>query len=399
MNSQPLCVLFNRLGPYHHARLNALGSKTALVAIEIRETDSIYAWDKIDEAVDFEKVTLFSGNEVRKWSRSSIINNLHSTLKQLQPRAVAIPGWSEGWALAALRWCNDNGVPAILMSESHSADAPRTWRKEFLKSRVVRLFSSALVGGAPHVDYLLGLGMPRDRIHIGYDVVDNKHFATGADLARSSVAKLRSQKGLPEKFFIACSRFVWPKNLANLCRAYACYRQRAGSEAWKLVLVGDGVVKATLVDMASHLNLGDDMRMVGFKQYSELPIYYGLASAFVLVSTSEPWGLVVNEAMAAGLPLIVSTRCGCAHDLVEEGINGFRVDPENFEEIADVMLKMASQNLALAKMGRASRHIIERWSPEFFAENMLRAEEAGLRSRRAPLNIVDRALIAGLSYR
>ena len=81
--------------------------------------------------------------------------------------------------------------------------------------------------------------------------------------------------------------------------------------------------------------------MPGFKQYDELPIYYGLAGAFIHASTTEQWGLVVNEAMAAGLPVIVSERCGCAPDLVENGRNGFTFDPYDVDALTHLMLKMA----------------------------------------------------------
>ena len=81
----------------------------------------------------------------------------------------------------------------------------------------------------------------------------------------------------------------------------------------------------------------EDVLLPGFKQYPELPLYYGLAGAFVLPSLTEPWGLVVNEAMAAGLPVVVSDRCGCASDLVRPGENGFAFDPCDIEQLAALL--------------------------------------------------------------
>src|SRR5206468_501416 len=100
---------------------------------------------------------------------------------------------------------------------------------------------------------------------------------------------------------------------------YARYRMAAGPGAWSLVVLGDGVLRGDLEQLRTELNLGDHVLFPGFKQYDELPAYYGLATAFIHASMVEPWGLVVNEAMAAGLPVLVSARCGCAWDLVEEG--------------------------------------------------------------------------------
>ena len=81
--------------------------------------------------------------------------------------------------------------------------------------------------------------------------------------------------------------------------------------------------------------------MPGFKQYHDLPAYYGLAGAFVHTSTVEQWGLVVNEAMAAGLPVLVSRNCGCAADLVQDGVNGFAFDPLDGDRMAALLTKVA----------------------------------------------------------
>src|SRR6185369_3826531 len=113
-----------------------------------------------------------------------------------------------------------------------------------------------------------------------------------------------------------------------LVQGYAKYRAKVGKSAWKLVLLGDG--PTNLIRLIADLELQDSVLLPGFKQYEELPTYYGLANAFVHASTSEPWGLVINEAVASGLPVIVSNRCGCAPELVNG--NGFTFDPTNEHE-------------------------------------------------------------------
>src|SRR5439155_11820127 len=118
------------------------------------------------------------------------------------------------------------------------------------------------------------------------------------------------------------------------------------------------------------LRLGDDLLLPGFQQYDELPAYYGLASAFIHASTVEQWGLVVNEAMAAGLPVLVSERCGCAADLVEAGVNGFTFDPWQPEALARLMLKLAASETERLRMGGASRGIIANGSAERFGEGL-----------------------------
>src|SRR5205807_2078983 len=148
------------------------------------------------------------------------------------------------------------------------------------------------------------------------------------------------------------------KNLARLLQAYALYRAAAGGASWKLILLGDGTLRADLERLRDELGLGEDVAMPGFKQYHELPSYYGLAGAFVHASTSEQWGLVVNEGMAAGLPVLVSRACGCAADLVRDGVNGFAFDPLDAGALAGLLGHMAGRGDGdLASMGEASRRI------------------------------------------
>jgi glycosyltransferase involved in cell wall biosynthesis len=124
-----------------------------------------------------------------------------------------------------------------------------------------------------------------------------------------------------------------------------------------------------LTDQVARLGVIERVRLPGFKQYDDLPAFYGLAAAFIQASTTEQWGLVVNEATASGLPVLVSERCGCAPDLVTNGINGITFDPYDIEGMIARMLQISGDKCDLAAMGQASRQIIRGWSPETFATN------------------------------
>jgi glycosyltransferase involved in cell wall biosynthesis len=140
--------------------------------------------------------------------------------------------------------------------------------------------------------------------------------------------------------------------------------------------------------------------MPGFKQYPDLPAYYGLAKAFIHASTTEQWGLVVNEAMASGLPVLVSNRCGCAMNLVKDGVNGFTFDPFNVEEMAEVMLRLTeTPKHRLTEMGDASREIISNWGPERFAKGLHDAVETALKNPRPRARLLDHLLLKALIYK
>ena len=304
----PICVIFHRLGPYHWARLNAAGASIPTLGLELFGETSEYEWDKIDGSGAFRRVTLFPESNGRCIRTKDLVNRVHKILDEHQPAAVAIPGWSGKGALAALSWCLKAVRPAIVMSDSRASDKTRSWPKESIKKRIVGMCSAGLVGSAVHIDYLAALGMSRDRIFTAYDVVDNDYFARHSEAARQNAINLRIRLNLPEKYFLASSRFIDKKNLPRLLEAYRDYRHLVGPTAWKLALLGDGPLKPQLLARIQQLGLASDVLLPGFKQYDELPIYYGLAGAFVHASTTEQWGLVVNEAMACGLPVLVSER-------------------------------------------------------------------------------------------
>jgi glycosyltransferase involved in cell wall biosynthesis len=283
------------------------------------------------------------------------------------------------------------------MSDSTAIDAPRPWWREWPKRRVVDLCETALVAGTRHKKYLTQLGMPEDRIWSGYDVVDNAHFAEGADKARKRGSFLRNELALPARYMLTCCRFVKKKNLKRLIEGYAHYRRRADTPR-ALVLVGDGPQRDALEERVTRLGLDDDVYFPGFGQYDDLPPYYGLADAFVLPSTHEQWGLVVNEAMAAGLPVLVSERCGCAPDLVIDGENGHTFDPYDVDAIANALGRLPENKEALRRMGRASRKRVQEWTPQTFARNLGEAAERAASIQTPSAGWSDTLLLRALAW-
>ncbi len=389
-----VAILFQRFGPYHHARVNAAGQIFAVWGVEACATEDIYAWKKVEGAGAFKKITLTDRDSGDlKWRRE-VCRKMWRTLDEIKPQVVVIPGWIFADALSALWWCMKTGTLAVIMSESSAGDEGRVPWKEWVKGRLVRLCAAGLAGGQPHVDYLVQLGLPREQVFTGYDVVDNGYFSTRAGEARSNDLEIRKKLNLPEKYFLASARFVEKKNLLRLIRAYARYRELAAkSEIWKLVLLGDGPLKPDLERLVSDLKLGDCVQLPGFKQYDELPVYFGLAGAFVHASTTEQWGLVVNEAMASRLPVLVSNRCGCAQDLVQEGVNGFTFDPCDVDKLANLMLRVSDFQFPLSDFGAASARIISAWGPERFGRGLKAAVEEAMKTKRRPVHFMDSIIL------
>src|SRR6266540_6582085 len=388
-----IAVVFHHIGPYHHARLNAAASRLSVTGFEwlAKAHD---AWGKAGSDARYHKVSLSPEAAHNNLGSSQLRRAFWSALEQANPDVVAVNGWNDFGSLVAADCCVRRGIPMVVMSESARQDEPRTWWKEMIKRRVVGLYSAALVGGQRHVEYLVELGMLRDRIFTGYDVVDNAYFARRAVEIRNSRFEIRRKYGLPENYFVASARFIEKKNLPTLIRAYAAYRQKSeasGNPPWDVVLLGDGPLREALNSQLSTLNLHAHVHLPGFKPYDELPVYYALAKAFVHASTTEQWGLVVNEAVASGLPVIVSERCGCVPELVRG--NGFTFDPTDERELPSRLLQIASlSDDERRSLGDASYRIAENFAPDHFGEGLEQAAKLALNQPRKA-SLLGRALI------
>jgi glycosyltransferase involved in cell wall biosynthesis len=416
-----VAIVFWRLGPYHHARLNAAGLLFKVIGVEACGIEKTYAWNKVEGAECFTRITLTERFLPTKEWREDLRVRMTEELDRIRPSVLVVPGWGMADALAGIDWAIRKNIPIVCMSESTAWDESRNPIKEWVKAQLISLFSAALVGGTPHRAYMEQLGMPSDRIFLGYDAVDNGFFETEGTVTdakqRPGQPRLKSKGGSGDllnrksPYLLASARFIEKKNLPRLLRAYAMYRGKAQEKAkferlkainetasgsiapWDLILLGDGHLRPELEKLRSHLGLEDCVQMPGFKQYEELPAYYALAGAFIHASTTEQWGLVVNEAMASGLPVLVSNRCGCAADLVKEGENGWTFDPTNEEQIADLMLRIASDEDARERMGARSSEIIAEWGPDRFASGLTGALQAAFSIPIKKIGLLDRLIL------
>lgn len=399
-----VAVVFDNFGPYHVARLTGAAAHCDLLAVEVAARSAEYPWDATED-VSFERVRLFGSDRAGASDPRALFERLSGVFREHAVEVVAIPGWSGRHAFAALRAASRLGAAVVVMSESQARDFARRTASEFVKRRYVALCQAALVGGQRHRDYMTELGLEPDAVFLGYDVVDNAFIAAAADRARLSGDRLRQQAELPARYFLASARFIPKKNLERLILAFAGYwhgvgpDRESGGERCQLVILGDGALRPGLEALISQLKLTEAVHLPGFRQYAELPAYYGLAEAFVHASTTEQWGLVVNEAMAAGLPVLVSDACGCAPDLVEVGRNGFVFAPEDVEALTALLVRVGSAGTDRTAMGEASRQIIARWSPDTFGRGLADATARALAAPRPRRYSFDRMLLWALARR
>jgi 1,2-diacylglycerol 3-alpha-glucosyltransferase len=361
--------LVRRVGPYHDARYEAAGPLLELTVVETRPVTSEYPWTTKPSVRNYRLETLGNPADPDVGLRGKELRAAMARIfASARPEVVACTGWADPEYHVALRLCHKLGIPAIVMSDSTREDERRRWWKESLKGLLVRGFSAAIAAGSRSRDYLAQLGMLPEAVFEPCDVVDNMHFATprvGGGLSNSASA--------PKNYFLCVSRYLPKKNLFRLVEAYASYRKARGVLAWDL----DAAIAAS--GSADHVHLP------GFVQYDDLPSYYSGAGAFVLPSLSDQWGLAVNEAMASGIPVIVSNACGCAPDLVANGECGVTFDPLDTGALAGLLAKVSGLSREeRERMGSLGRKRIAGYTPQRFAEALVAATGYATRNRRQP---------------
>ncbi|MDP3868359.1 glycosyltransferase family 4 protein [Phenylobacterium sp.] len=342
-------------------------------------------------------MTLFDVADSSKISGVALSTAINQALGRFDPDVVLVPGWASRGAMAMLSWCLANNKPAVVMSESTESDHVRAGWREFVKRQILSCCGAGLVGGSAQREYLASLGIDADAIALGYNAVDNRHFEEGADAARANEMAQRISLNLPEQYILASARFIPIKNLMRLLEAFAVFRRLRCDTPTKLVLLGDGEQRGELELARARLGLEEAVVLPGFIQYNDLPKYYGLAEAFIHVSEIEPWGLVVNEAMASGLPVLVSRACGCADTLVRDGENGYLVAHDDIDAIAEHLAALDMDGALRTRMGACSRTIVAEWSPERFAKGALEAAQIALERGPAPATFAQRALLGAFA--
>ncbi len=354
-------------GPYHFVRIRALAKIIPSLTVL-----ACYSWYRGHE---WPEIGPIPGADIRVLRASApedenntLSKMVVSALEEIQPDVVLSIGYVIPCMKAASRWARRHQRLSVHLNDSWFGDKKRYWPVELYKGWLCRsLFDGMFLSGVRSLEYYAGLGFSREDIWRGYDVVDNNHFSQGAARVRQQSDQVRKKLGLPEKFFLVVGRFVPEKNLLGLLDAFRVYRQRGGT--WSLVVAGDGPLRDQLEKKAGAM---DAVIISPWLSYDELPVYYALASCFILPSISEPWGLVVNEAMAAGLPVALSQKCGCLPELCYRGVNGMDFSPYSQEEIVRTLFYFSEKTSeALSAMGAASQNIIQQYTPETSATALL----------------------------
>ena len=271
---------------------------------------------------------------------------LRTHLRRGRFDALWVHGYAHRGCLAGIAASKSLGIPVMLRGESNllseTDDALKLGVKRIAIPALLRTIDATLAIGRLNREYYLHYGVGADRIFAMPNAVDNEFFRSAADRARAERealrVDLRLQPGRPVILF--ASKMQPHKRAGDLLEAYARLSSDGIAEpAPYLIFAGDGEDRTQLEHRARALKW-DSIRFIGFRNQSELPALYDLCDVFVLPSEREPWGLVVNEAMNAGKPVIVSDRVGAGPDLVDDGLNGFIYPTRDVAALADRLRRL-----------------------------------------------------------
>ena len=331
------------------------------------ETEERREWQVNKKELKFPFEIMFKGR-IEDINPIVMALRVYKRLNFYNPEIIIIGGYNYLACWSALMWAKIHKKKVLIMMESHYLDKPRNIIKENIKKLFVSNCNGALVDGIRHKNYAVSLGLQSEKIFIkrGTGPVDISWYQKKISKIKKDKIILCKKLNIPYRNFLYVGRFSPEKNIIFLLKNFKNI-QEEGVKDWGLILLGSGPQKKEIESFIDKNNI-KNIFLPGFKQKEEIPFYYALADCFILPSISEPWGLVVSEAMACGLPILVSNRCGCYPDIVHDGENGFSFDPLNDNEFLEFMKNICYGKYNLEEMSKASLKIIKEYTPEKVAK-------------------------------
>jgi glycosyltransferase involved in cell wall biosynthesis len=292
-------------------------------------------------------------------------------LRESRPEVVVVSGWSTFASQGAVAWCRRRRVPYVLLVESNERDARPGWRRTVKNAVVPTVVDGAaevLVVGTLARESMRARGVDDDRIAVVANTIDVGRFVREADALASRREALRGEAGVSEQdvAVLSVARLAPEKGLDTLLRATAW----ADDPRLVVLLAGSGPQRDPLAALAAELGV----RLVVLPDipWERIVERYVAADVFALLSRHEPWGVVVNEAAACGLPLVLSDRVGAAFDLLEDGRNGLLVPVDDVAAAGEAIRALAGSPARRRAMGEASREIVGGWGYGPSLENLVR---------------------------
>lgn len=295
-------------------------------------------------------------------------------LLKARPDVLLLHGYSHPTNLLALLIAKLIGTRILMRGDTRpSPHHGKSFWKTHFKRLLFRFIDGCVAIGSPNRKYYELLGMPSDRIYFAPFCIDNAAFDLGdsrSEIRMEQRRLLEIEQSAKVVLFVA--KLVAQKRLKDLLQAMEMLMVRYPEAV--LLIVGSGTEESDLRESVART--GINARFLGFKNQTELPGLYAASDLFVLPAESESWGLVVNEAMASGLPIIISDDVGAATDLVEGKDTGLVYPVGDVERLSEALESLLKSAETLERMGCNAKKLIAEWSISASAEGIARAAQS-----------------------
>ncbi|WP_088458799.1 glycosyltransferase [Acinetobacter soli] len=353
--------LWENFGPMHIDRCEEVAlNDSSIIGLELYSKSDTYEWNSSNFR-NFKKHTLFKDQRIR--GINLIFSLIFFRIKNGKANwFLCHYEWWEVFLFAIfLRLVGDN---VFTMGDSKFDDYPRFIWKELIKKIFMLPYKGALGCGRRSKDYLRFLGIPENKIMLEYDTLSVKR-----------IQKLANAVPAPHgityenRHFTIVARLVPKKNLHMAIQAYAQYKKSSSSYR-PLHICGSGPLEAELKDLAKSLNVDQDIIFHGFIQSEQIAQLLATTLSLILPSIEEQFGLVVIEAQAMGLPVLISEVCGARDHLIRNTVNGFVFEPDNPEGLAWFMNLISSDQKLWQKMCEAAIETSKKGDVSMFADGV-----------------------------
>lgn len=370
--SKRILFLIRNIGDYHAPRLlrlqqEALEAGHEFLAVEAADRSSLYAHRQTRAALLKTGIHHLS---LHGTGRLDILRKLARTTWKFRPDVLFTLGYSDEIALCGLVMGKALGARVFFLADSKADDQPRRAAGEAVKARILRRYDGALVAGERHKSYFAGLGVKSDVIQVGYDVVDNGYFAQRAARFRTKSNLVHTMGVVPPRYVLLVSRLIPRKRVDRALDIYAA-SHLPGSQV-KLLIIGQGPQEQHLQERVEALGIAEHVICRREVKSSMMPLFYAFAEALLLTSEYDQWGLSVNEAMACGIPALVTSRCGCAGEIVLHESNGFVWDGVSTQTGAALLNRLVLEQETRERFSAAAARTMTEWGLSRFATGAMK---------------------------
>ena len=367
-----LAIVTNIMAPYRLPLFNELARRPGvrLRVLFAASTEPGREWDwpdgiRFDYRICCTATLHLAGGRV-VYAAANLVGDVY----RLRPTAVLAGGVALGYpALLGARLARSRFYSWSEATDLSEKTATPAWRWP-IKAKLARLADGCVASSSATAAYYRGLGVPPEQIRVALLPVDVEAIGKAVADAHREQDSFRQRLGMRGVLLLYVGRLEKYKGVDLLLDAFVAARRRAPN--LHLLLVGDGSLRGELESRAAAQAPGS-VTFVGFRQPRELPSYYAAADVFCLFSRQEPFGAVLAEALAAGLPVVSSDAAGATSDLVQDGVNGRIIDSRATGACARVLVELGKDSDLRRRMGDASRALARICSVEAAADSILAA--------------------------